>query len=79
MWVANLIEHCKEDRDCDPVYKFFEATDEAAELGSLSTTTSKVEIVRVSKIMLFHPTRVEGDDIKYMDFKAVFIRRFNDK
>jgi hypothetical protein len=36
MWVANVIEPWRGDQSSVPVYEFFEAIDEAAEMGRLS-------------------------------------------
>jgi hypothetical protein len=82
MWVANLVELWKGDHNSVPVYEFFEATGEAAEMGWLSTN-DKLPLVRskqqVAKPFYSTQPELKGDDIEYKNFKAVFIQRCQDK
>jgi hypothetical protein len=46
MWVANLVEPWKGDSNSKPVIEFFEAIEEAAEMGRL-TSKDKVRLARL--------------------------------
>jgi hypothetical protein len=83
MWVANLIEPWKGDQSSVPVHEFFEAIDEAAEMGRLSAK-DKVRLARlklrgVAKSFYSTQPELKGDDIEYVDFKTAFVQRFKEK
>jgi hypothetical protein len=46
MWVANLVETWRGERNSVPVHEFFEAIYEAAEMGRLSTK-DKLRLARL--------------------------------
>jgi hypothetical protein len=83
MWVANLVESWRGEQGSVPVHEFFEAIDEAAEMGQLSTKDK----LRLSRLKLkgvareFYTTQpgLKGDEVEYADFKAAFVQRFKDK
>ena len=81
--VANLVEPWKGDQSSISVYEFFEAIDEAAEMGRLSTK-DKVRLARlklrgVAKSFYSTQQGLKGDDVEYADFKTEFVQRFKDK
>ena len=83
MWVANLVEPWKGDHSSVSVHEFFEAIDEAAEMGRLSSK-DKVRLARlklrgVAKSFYSTQQGLKGDDVEYADFKANFVQRFKDK
>jgi hypothetical protein len=83
MWVTNLVEIWRGEQGSVPVHEFFEAVDEAAEMGRLSTKDK----LRLARLKLkgvareFYTTQpgLKGDDVEYADFKAAFVQRFKDK
>jgi hypothetical protein len=77
MWVANLVDCWKGEHGGISVYDFFEAIDEAAEMGRLSAK-DKLRLARQKRkgtAKSFYSTHIElkSDDIEYADFKAAFI------
>jgi hypothetical protein len=62
---------------------FFEAIDEAAEMGRLCTK-DKLRLARlkfkgVAREFYATHSELRGDEIEYADFKAIFVQRFKDK
>jgi hypothetical protein len=83
MWVANLIDSCREESNSIPVVEFFESLDEAAEMGRLSAK-DKVHLARLKlrgAAREFYSTQsqLKADDVAYGEFKNSFIQRFTDK
>jgi hypothetical protein len=83
LWVANLVEPRKGDSDCIPVIEFFVSTNEAAEMGRLSSK-DKVRLARVKlrgSARMFYSAQphLRVDDISYKDFRTAFVNRFKDK
>jgi hypothetical protein len=83
MWVANLVEPRKGDQSSVPVHEFFEAIDEAAEMGWLSAKDklrlARLKLRGVAKSFYSTQPQLKGDETEYADFKASFVQRFKDK
>jgi hypothetical protein len=78
MWVANLIEPLKGDQSSIPLHEFFEAIDEAAEMGRLSIKDklrlARLKLRGVAKSFYSTQPELKGDDVEYADLKAVLCR-----
>jgi hypothetical protein len=83
MWMANLVEPWKGDQSSVPVHEFFEAIDEASEMGRLSAKDklrlARLKLKGLAKAFYSTQPELKGDEIEYADFKAVFVQRFKDK
>jgi hypothetical protein len=66
-----------------PCLNFFEAIDEAAEMGRLSTKDklrlARLKLRGVAKNFYSTQQGLKGDDVEYTDFKAVFVQRLKEK
>ena len=83
MWVANLVEPWKGDRNSIPVTEFFESIDEAAEMGKL-TSKDKVRLASlklkgVARLFYSAQPLLKSDDVTYESFRTAFVDRFKDK
>jgi hypothetical protein len=82
-WVANLVETWRGEQNSVPVHEFFEAIDEAAEMGRLSTKDklwlARLKLKGVAREFYARHSELKGGDIEYADFKAIFVQRFKDK
>jgi hypothetical protein len=85
MWVANLVEPSKGDQSSVPVHEFFKAIDKAAEMGRLSAKDNlrlarlKLRVRGVAKSLYSTQPELKGENVEYVDFKAVFVQRFKEK
>ena len=72
MWVANLVDPWKGHSTSIPVNEFFEAIDEAAEMGRL-TSKDKVRLARlklrgVARSFYSAQPQLKADDATYEEF-----------
>jgi hypothetical protein len=82
-WVAKLVETWKVDRNSIPLIEFFESINEAAEMRRLSSKDKllldRLKLRGTARAFYSAQPQLKAVDASYEEFRAAFIKRFNDK